>query len=303
MPVSKKRKKVKKKQNKNNIQSSKIKTGYVNCEYYPHMLYNIPKILSSKNIDDENFYKIEDKEAKRVPSQRGNWIVIKNTTDAHLEIVEGQEIEPGTLMKDTDLPNKHCFPEGSYIVKDMTPNTYDYVTSDGYDLCYNGGRLTTISRKYDDNIDRVYAVYSPTEGEPEYKVFADIYVKHHDYHELVSIASFRRKETLMKWIECPIGHEEIIEFTLALGEYTEPIESDNESSFINPAIIRGQRKMRELFAERYPDNETYSDEEVETLFEDFKYRLYSAVMEDIISSNKELGKMKEFRFRDRLRYM
>lgn len=256
------------------------------------------KKTTKKKVNANN--KTNSKAINRVPSQKGNWIMFKNTKTAHLEIVEGQEIEPGTLMKDSGFPNAKCFPEGSRIIKDMTPNCYDYVTSYGLDLCYNGGRiLDNLSRRYNDEVDKVYAVYSPCEDEPPYKVFADIYVDGYDYHELCTIAQFWKEETLIRWLETPVGSSDIMQHTLELGEKTEPIDEDNAGSFLSPIARRGYRRIREMFEEKYPDNEKYTDEEVNALYEEFKFDMYFKDIRRMIEFNEKHDMPREFRLRDR----
>lgn len=218
----------------------------------------------------------------------------KNTKTAHLEITD-KEIKPNTLMKDSGFPNAKYFSEDAIIIKDMTPNTYDYVGKRGYDLCYNGGRiLSNLGRMYDDKIDKIYAVFDPREGDTPYKVLADIYVSGHNYHEICSIASFRKKDTLMKWLETPVGDEDIDEYALILAKDTEPIEEDSKYG-LNPLIVRGYRKIRELFAEKYPNNEKFSDEKVEDLFEEFKYDMYFKEVRNTIDTNERMGLPREFR--------
>lgn len=292
MPVSKKRKKkTKKKSNVNN----KLKN---NVNY-----------LNMALIDDDSDYMLDidcdinediDKEIERVPSRKGYSIVFKNTTTAHLEIVEGDEVEPGTLMKDSGFPNAKYFPEGAVIIKDMTPNCYDYAAKYGFDLCYNGGRiLDNLSRMYDDEVDKVYAVYSPCEEEPPYKVFADIYVAGYDYHELCTIAQFWKKETLMKWLKTPVGATDIMECILELGRKTEPIDEDNNSPLLRPEAKRGHRRIREMFEEKYPNHEEYSDDEINALYEEFKFDIYFRKIRQTIEFNEKNEMLREFRVRDR----
>ena len=58
--------------------------------------------------------------------------------------------------------------------------------------------------------------------------------------------------------------------------------------------------MRELFAERYHDNEEYLDEKVEDLFEEFKYDKYFEEIRNTMDTNERMGLPREFRVdRDR----
>lgn len=298
MPVSKKRKKKnKKKVNPNN----NIKKNIKNLDLDSSININYPYSVMFE--EEYDISEDVDKEITRVPSRKGNWIVFKNTDNAHLEIVEDDEVEPGTLMKDSGFPNAKYFSEDTVIIKDMTPNTYDYVTKYGYELCYNGGRIgSTLSRMYDDEIDKVYAIYNPNETETPYQVFADIYVSGYDYHELCTIVSFRKKETLMRWLKTPVGAGDVADYTLELARTTEPSEEDSRYSFLNPEMQRGKRKMRELFAEKYPNNEDFSDKEIEDLFEEFRYDKYFNSVRGMIEFNKQVGKIKEYRFKDSLEF-